>query len=34
MEARLFEAYDELDAQIRQRRTGLGRGRTRGAPSR
>jgi len=34
MEARLFEVYDELDAQIRQRRTGSGRGQTRSVPSR
>jgi len=34
MEARLFEAYDELDAQIRQRRTGSGRGQARSVPSR
>jgi len=34
MEARLFEAYDELDAQIRRRRTGSGRGQTRSLPSR
>jgi glycosyltransferase involved in cell wall biosynthesis len=34
MEARLLEAYDELDAQIRQRRTGSGRGQARSVPSR
>jgi glycosyltransferase involved in cell wall biosynthesis len=34
MEARLFEAYDELDAQIGQRRTGSDRGRARSVPSR
>ena len=34
MEERLFEAYDGLDAQIRQRRTGSGRGQARSVPSR
>jgi glycosyltransferase involved in cell wall biosynthesis len=34
MEARLFEAYDELGTQMRQRRTRHGRGQTRRVPSR
>ena len=34
MEERLLAAYGELDAQIRQRGTGSGRGQTRSVPSR
>jgi glycosyltransferase involved in cell wall biosynthesis len=34
MEERLFEAYDGLDAQVRQRRAGTGRGQTRSVSSR